>query len=62
MIVFNVNAFLCGFIYGIYNGRSLYDSILFGNITGGRCVTEVGCLTAYTDEKTLLEVYEKYKP
>lgn len=55
------DAFLCGFIYGIYKNRSLYDSILFGNITGGRCVTEVGCLSAYTDEKTLLEVFEKYR-
>ena len=55
------DAFLCGLIYGIYNGYSLSDSILFGNITGGRCITEVGCLTAETDEKTLLEVYRKYR-
>lgn len=55
------DAFLCGFIYGIYNGYCLRDCILFGNITGGRCITEVGCLTAKTDEKTLLEVYGKYR-
>lgn len=55
------DAFLCGFIYGIVNNYCLYDSILLGNITGGRCITEVGCLSAKTDEKTLLETFEKYK-
>ena len=55
------DAFLCGFIYGIYHGYSHRDAILLGNITGGRCITEVGCLSAYTDEKTLLETFEKYR-
>lgn len=56
------DAFLCGFIYGIVKGYDLYNSILLGNITGGRCVTQVGCLSVKTDEETLLSEYSKYKP
>lgn len=55
------DAFLGGFIYGIFHGYDFEDCILLGNITGGHCVTSVGCLSAYTDEKLLLNMYNKYK-
>lgn len=55
------DAFLSGFIYGLFNDRSLYDSILFGNITGGKCVTEVGCLTGYVTEAELLHLHKILK-
>ena len=53
------DAFLAGLIYGIYKGYGFYDSILCGNISGGKCVTETGCLTARLCEKELLEVLSK---
>lgn len=55
------DAFLAGFIYGIYHSLPLYDSILLGNITGGKCITKVGCLAAEMDEDWLISMYEKYK-
>ena len=32
-----------------------------GNITGGKSVTGVGCLTEYVQESELLALREKYK-
>lgn len=55
------DAFLAGFIYGLYHGYDFQDCILLGNITGGHSVTAVGCLAAYTDEKLLLKMFDKYK-
>lgn len=55
------DAFLAGFIYGLYNEKSLYDSILYGNITGGKCVTAVGCLSAYVNKNELALYFDKYK-
>lgn len=53
------DAFLAGFMYGIFYDYSLKDCIEFGNITGGKAVTAVGALSAYVTEKELLE-YKKY--
>ena len=55
------DAFLAGFIYGLFHETSFEDAIKFGNITGGKCVTSVGCLSAYCNEKELLDVKENYK-
>lgn len=55
------DAFLAGFIYGLFNDYSFRDCVLFGNITGGKCVTGVGCLTEYLNEKELLEKFNEYK-
>lgn len=55
------DAFFAGFLYGIYHGYPTADAVLFGNITGGKCVTEKGCLTARLNEKELLEFYDRYK-
>ena len=53
------DAFLSGFIYGLYHDYDIKDAILFGNITGGLCVEGIGCLTRYVNEKELLEIAEK---
>ncbi|WP_455582800.1 carbohydrate kinase family protein [Dysosmobacter sp.] len=55
------DAFLAGFLYGLYHGRPLAECVLYGNITGGKCVTAVGCLTAYCTEEELKEKAERYR-
>lgn len=55
------DAFLSGFIYGLYHDYDIKDAILFGNITGGLCVEGIGCLTRYVNERELLEIAEKYR-
>ncbi len=40
------DAFLAGFCYGLYHGKSA-ESILYGNLTGATSVTQVGCLTNF---------------
>lgn len=53
-------AFLAGFLYGLYHDRSLAECALYGNITGGKCVTAVGCLTAFCTEEELLSKAQHY--
>ena len=55
------DAFLSGFIYGLYHDYDIKDAILFGNITGGTCVQGIGCLTKYVNEKELLEIAQSYR-
>ena len=55
------DAFLAGFIYGLYNNLPFKECILAGNITGGKCVTGIGCLTEYVTEKQIAEYIEKYR-
>ncbi len=55
------DAFLAGFIYGLYNDLSFKECILAGNITGGKCVTGIGCLTEYLTANEIKEYLEKYK-
>ena len=54
------DAFLSGFIYGLYNDFDFKKCILAGNITGGKCVTGIGCLTEYINEKEIVEYLNKY--
>ena len=54
------DAFLSGFIYGLYNDFDFKKCILAGNITGGKCVTGVGCLTEYVNENEIKEYLNKY--
>ena len=56
------DAFLAGFLYGLYHDYSFAQSVLFGNITGGTCVTAVGCRTARLTEDELLDLAEHYQP
>lgn len=53
------DAFLSGFIYGLYHDYSVKDAILFGNITGGICVQGMGCLTSFVNENELLKIAGK---
>ncbi len=55
------DAFFAGFIYGLMKGESVEKCVLYGNLTGGKCVTAVGCTTAYLTEDELLSMAEKYK-
>lgn len=48
------DAFLSGFIYGIFYGYSTVESIRFGNVTGGTCVQGIGCLSKYVTEDELI--------
>ena len=49
------DAFMSGFMYGIYHDYPVDQCIRFGNVTGGTCVQGVGCLTKYVSEQQLLE-------
>ena len=49
------DAFLSGFIYGLYHDYPVEQCIRFGNVTGGTCVQGVGCLTKYVYEEELLQ-------
>lgn len=53
------DAFLAGFLYGLFHDYSFRNSIACGNLTGGKCVTAVGCLTEYLTEKELLEMLKE---
>ena len=54
------DAFLSGFMYGLFYDYPLADCLLFGNITGGKSVTSVGALSSFVNEKELLEYKDKY--
>lgn len=55
------DAFLSGFMYGLFYDKPLKECVLLGNITGGKAVTKVGALSAYNTEQELLNYFEKYK-
>ncbi len=54
------DAFLAGFIYGLYKEFDFKKCILAGNITGGKCVTGVGCLTESLNNAEFTEYLKKY--
>lgn len=54
------DAFLAGFMYGLFYDKGLKECIELGNITGGKAVTEVGALSGYLSENELLEYKRKY--
>lgn len=55
------DAFLSGFIYGLYSDFDFKKCILAGNITGGKCVTGIGCLTEYISKEQIEEYMSKYQ-
>lgn len=54
------DAFLAGLMYGLYHGRSLRQSVLYGNITGGNCVATVGCVGSLLTEEQLQGYAARY--
>lgn len=52
------DAFISGFIYGLYHGYPVRDCVCFGNITGGECVRNIGCLSGHINEAQLLSMAE----
>lgn len=54
------DAFLAGFVYGLFHERTFKECILYGNLTGGKCITDVGCLTAFLTEPALLQMAKTY--
>ncbi len=55
------DAFFAGFMFGIMTDEPIERCVLFGNITGGKCVTAVGCTTAYVTREELYAFAEKHK-
>ena len=55
------DAFLAGFIYGLYNDFDFRKCILAGNITGGKCVTGIGSLTEYITKEEIKIYLQKYQ-
>ena len=53
------DAFLAGFLYGLYHDFPFRKCAVCGNILGAKCVTAVGCLTAWYTEEEFLAVLEK---
>lgn len=53
--------FLAGFVYGIAHGLGLGEILLAGNATGGKCVSEIGCIKGRLNEKELGYYMEKYR-
>ncbi len=50
-----------GFTAGLlYHRYSFQECVLFGNITGGACVSAGGCLTNRFTEEQLLEDFRVY--
>lgn len=50
------DAFLAGFSYGLFYDCPFEDCLLYGNITGGKCVTATGALSAYVTKDELLQI------
>ena len=54
------DAFLSGFVYGLYHGYEVDECVKFGNITGGTCVQSYGCLTNTLTETELIDAIRKH--
>lgn len=54
------DAFLSGLIYGLFYDYSFKECIEFGNLTGGKCVTGIGALTAFLTEEELISSRRKF--
>lgn len=53
------DAFLSGFLFGLFEDYPIEKCIQFGNVTGGVCVQGVGCLSRYVDRETLLQLADE---
>ena len=48
------DAFLAGFVYGLYHNVPIETAVLYGNRTGAASVTQMGCLAGYLTEDELV--------
>jgi sugar/nucleoside kinase (ribokinase family) len=55
------DAFLAGLMYGLFHHKSVKESVLMGNITGGKCVSARGCFGAWFEKKEFLLMVENYR-
>ncbi|MGD1822898.1 MAG: carbohydrate kinase family protein [Pleomorphochaeta sp.] len=55
------DAFLSGFIYGLFYNKNIADCVIYGNISGGYCVKDLGCLTSYPSEVEFETNYKMIK-
>ena len=55
------DAFCAGFMYGLFHDYSFTDCARLGNVTGGLCVQEIGCVTRFIGEKELLSLLPSVK-
>jgi sugar/nucleoside kinase (ribokinase family) len=55
------DAFLSGFMYGLYHGRAFKEAVLLGNILGAKCAGVSGCLGPEMTEAELLALFSKYR-
>ena len=56
------DAFLAGFLYGLYHKYEFAECVRFGNILGGVCVQAMGCLGRQVDETELFELRKTCYP
>lgn len=55
------DAFLTGFLYGLYHNCDIIDCICYGNAMGGRCVEKIGCIVNSLSEEQLIKDAELIK-
>ena len=55
------DAFLTGFLYGLYHNCDIIDCICYGNAMGGRCVEKIGCIVNTLSEEQLIKDAELIK-
>ena len=55
------DAFLSGLMYGLFCDYDFLDCIIFGNICGGFCVQEIGCLGKFPSVSELKENFDIIK-
>ncbi len=55
------DAFLAGFIYGLFYDRDFEECIRYGKITGEKCITGIGCLREYMTRDSLESAFRDEK-
>lgn len=54
------DAFMSGFLFGVYHHYEVEDCVRCGNIMDAACVSHVGCITGALTETELLEKFKEY--
>lgn len=53
------DAFMTGFLYGIYNDMDVYECVAYGNVLGGLCVADYGCIIENLSEEVVRKQINK---